>query len=1379
VTLHQGFLKHDGLEMIIQLLRSSLVKPADSKEQELVIFIPPCLSMLRRLIHQNYSLRHQLAHDITIYFILIRCSLLFSTDDRVRYESAHILTLLLFDEVASLDSKTSSPAFEISLTGFSLPKTVVDRYSLPFKAHSHHIISPYRVVTPLSSDPLRTGPPADMLTMGWNIAWHHGIELLAEFIKDGKSHDEDVFASKLYLSKVDKIIVCCSHTVTGIKQCLDSMLNASSHYMVKTSLMRLVHYIVTENIHNKGCNSHSLYVTNVLYKQDWKAAFGRYLQVIPANTDDESLLSQLLFTLSEILDISQSIPEDFYIWLADIIIDNHAPLTRLIQKSDNSTDVNEERTTAGKRGLQKSILVFLNVFAKRLSKSNHSWKFSNGIGYIGGEIVHSLVQSLNLADAVHFYDLPSLECTLQCLLHVTARSGWSNGSRDLENLPLCHKFLSSLLEIVSAFHVGRGGTAMSYMGKGVTRCATLCLLHLAYEMSQHSTDKTWTSHWLYIRQGNQDEVMNTGLLWLLALWYYRDPEVRTTGLGIATALASTESGRIMLSSCCQQIPGGIWGTVLTFLLDQSECSIVRQQAAALFVNLTSQSMPDVAVSDPCIKWQGPSVQDEDTHISLVGLPALIALLHHYQFYTEMPAMISNYYADSTITPVSILDNMSTVTTSTTTATSASPSTLITTVDNDALNGSNGANITQDNRSTMYTSTPNTTHRTSTPSTSIASMQTNSSKRSSQSQVSSSSGTDASQDTASSTVLSTTEVRYPSVVTPSLIGTLCQLLRNLISLAPHDATMAVNKNNLLTNLLRLLDVDLLEGSLQQLDGKDGILLVDTLLQMYSDVLLFVKAMLQSDTPTRLSVLEDTIVWRKCLQLLSLAGRQCIKDCCLELSCHMLVSSVFSLLTSMVQLEESRALKAILPSMAKYWKTIIDCIVHVIRSSTSLSSTRVSVLKYITVLLTVEGVKQTQDKNIMFLMDGDKNSSVESDESVSSGQILCEVLLSAYDCTLPTSNSVTIQEKHLIGSALSTLLAVSHTAKTFALEAGLVESTIDQIKHIHVKLNMDSLQIGKTSSKKKQEDSQISELMNHLNLLRNFLYNSEEVKMAAYECGFSNVVHKLWSWCTVESQLMMTVLAVLCTYTARCEPACSSLAFTSLSAVSGSGPSSNSLLHSLVKYANRENSKQKKGDCSENQKSIFSLLSTLALSSECRGILWKSNFLQLFSKVPPPKKGGKGRKLNVSLMWLKLLVNLSFSAEGQQMIMKIPECLDLLLDYGQCSYQAVQMAALLILRNLCLHATSKPKLLSNDKLLPYLLDVVNGTNMHSKYIAVTALWALVYNSQKAKVSMKNGAVGPNLMEAYSNVKSMSYNPTDEQQDAMQCLNAMQTVIAMVNE
>lgn len=37
-------------------------------------------------------------------------------------------------------------------------------------------------------------------------------------------------------------------------------------------------------------------------------------------------------------------------------------------------------------------------------------------------------------------------------------------------------------QVITSFYVERGGNAMSFMGKGVTKSTVLCLLHLSHEM---------------------------------------------------------------------------------------------------------------------------------------------------------------------------------------------------------------------------------------------------------------------------------------------------------------------------------------------------------------------------------------------------------------------------------------------------------------------------------------------------------------------------------------------------------------------------------------------------------------------------------------------------------------------------------------------------------------------------------------------------------------------------------------------------------------------------------------------------------------------------------------------------------------------------------
>jgi rotatin len=284
-----------------------------------------------------------------------------------------------------------------------------------------------------------------------------------------------------------------------------------------------------------------------------------------------------------------------------------------------------------------------------------------------------------------------------------------------------------------------------------------------------------------------------------------------------------------------------------------------------------------------------------------------------------------------------------------------------------------------------------------------------------------------------------------------------------------------------------------------------------------------------------------------------------------------------------------------------------------------------------------------------------------------------------------------------NALKSLLAISNSAKMAALEAGLMETLFEHMQRLHKRLNSEVLELAKTQIARKKSNSTLTELLMIIELLRNFLYRSEDVKNAACKNGLANLVHTLWTWCQLDSPLMLSVLALLSCYTANCLPACSSLAMTTnmIGKQEKLPPmklhiSSNSLVHCLVRLL------QKEANLANRNQTIlkqgFSLVSNLALSQECRGILWKSNFLVEFSAAHIQQV--KKSKPNIlDNLWLNLLVMLSFSTDGQNMILKINDGLALLIEFGSTGLDNQQKSAILVLRNLCFHSSNKPKLLSN--------------------------------------------------------------------------------------
>ncbi|XP_069122497.1 rotatin-like [Argopecten irradians] len=162
-------------------------------------------------------------------------------------------------------------------------------------------------------------------------------------------------------------------------------------------------------------------------------------------------------------------------------------------------------------------------------------------------------------------------------------------------------------------------------------------------------------------------------------------------------------------------------------------------------------------------------------------------------------------------------------------------------------------------------------------------------------------------------------------------------------------------------------------------------------------------------------------------------------------------------------------------------------------------------------------------------------------VTTGSQLCKVLINVYEHSCLKSTDYKETDRVHAATALRTLLAISSSAKVTALQLGLVESVIDHIKQTHTKLNMESLQPGKANTKKK-EDPLMNDLILTFDLLRNFIFQNLEAKMACYYSGLHNILHRLWAWCQLDLAVMSSTLSLLTTYIAHCptdlvlKPAC---------------------------------------------------------------------------------------------------------------------------------------------------------------------------------------------------------------------------------------------------
>ncbi|XP_010116166.1 PREDICTED: rotatin, partial [Chlamydotis macqueenii] len=1356
-TKMHGIVKKLGMvEKILAYLDECI--HVDGKLMESIML--PCLTLLRKLVYADPVVRLSLAQQSSLLLLLFRVSLIFQNDRAVLTETTVLLCLLLFDEVARTETWYEKTINDTGIPSFSLPVAVVRRYHLPVKITAHHVVSPNTVVVPLSSEMSTMKPVSDMLKMAWNLSWYHGIENLLQLINYEK--EAEIFLDSLKLTSEDILILKITHTNCGLQDCLNSIIQAVSHRDVRAALARLSFCVLNDRLALK-CTSGSCGTT--LKSFVWQKAINRFLQVLPASAEDEKLLVDVLRFLNKLLrEQRSSLESDHLKWILKSLLKNKPKslLGLLVRPESQVQDEIDEVQTAVRQQLDKELIRLFNT----LLFCSMSVTDREGLELAGSfrtELALKLLQCLRLTDAPHFYGLPSLERTLRGMVHVTALPAWSTYSAAVEPVTICKKYLTSLLEVISSFYVEWGGNAMSFMGKGVTKSTVLCLLHLSHEMMTQAKDTDWISLWSlpYDNSEGQD-ASQLGLTWLVPLWVDRDPEVRFTALGIGSALTSLEIGCNALAESCQNISGGLWGTVINILLDQSECSMVRREAAFILQNLLVIPIPTEDVKD-CL-WQSLCVHDEESGLSQTGKPALKALLSHCQFYEHVNQMVKHCYLGCYMFDLN----------------SSKEDDLIIekggiTDFDDSLNLWKAPS--SQSRSSHSQSTSETMIQSVSPSLgSVTELQaivpTNSAsfipetvadRLMAQGQSDTTTTESPSQH---DFPVSATLSKQRAVVTPALLSAVCSLLHNLLVVTPRDTGLALQQAHLLTALSNLVSANLVERYILELKAllghpchiehvKAQVLL---LLQYLSSVSRLLKSCLLVDSQL---VIQDELLkplLGNMFMILAIHPKDGL-DTELTSVLHETWVDFFNFLATLLWKSGQISFPSVTTALASHCSAIIDNICDCIHLSTTYAALYMASLQFLSVLLNEEGRQQLQDKQsicqnptISFLLDH-----VEACQA--SVTQLTTLIIQV--CERKSSRNVL---KEVATNALLSLLAVSRNAQKCALEVDLIDDCIENMKHIHAQLNLDSLKPGK--AQKKKEDNLIKQLRCSMQLLRNCLFQNEECKMAALKAHLVPVVHSLWPWFLVDDSSMQIALHLLCVYTANYPEGCASLCWASggqSSLSSARSAAGNSLMHNVLKLAS-----QVSDDNSPIQKVVFCLLSNLVLSHDCKGIIQKSNFLQNFLSLSLPKGSNKNPG-NVSTLWLKLLLNISFGEDGQQMIMKINGFLDQIVEMCKYKHKSSQYLALLILHNICFSPTNKPKILANDKAIGVLSSCLESGSCAIQRIGAASLWALLHNYQKAKVTLKNPSIRRRIDEAYSLVKKTAPQPEENELHAyyLKCL------------
>ncbi|CAB1340859.1 unnamed protein product, partial [Coregonus sp. 'balchen'] len=264
--------------------------------------LEPCVCILRKLVYADPSLRHLLAEKTPLLITLLRTSLLVKENKGDVSEVAVLMCLLLFDEIATIEVWSDKSSSDVALSPFSLPVSVIRRYSLPFQAASHHAVSPYCSVLPPYSDLLSLTPAKETLQLAWNTAWHSGIDNLLEELRGIRSDVAD-FHGDLSLSESQVLSLRATHLPSGLQDCVEDIVMAAGHASVTSALSRLRLHLLIDRLAITGTHTH------------------RFVQVRPACVEDEWLLMDVILFLSAYFKQSHLETEDTDLrWILELLL---------------------------------------------------------------------------------------------------------------------------------------------------------------------------------------------------------------------------------------------------------------------------------------------------------------------------------------------------------------------------------------------------------------------------------------------------------------------------------------------------------------------------------------------------------------------------------------------------------------------------------------------------------------------------------------------------------------------------------------------------------------------------------------------------------------------------------------------------------------------------------------------------------------------------------------------------------------------------------------------------------------------------------------------------------------------------------------------------
>lgn len=397
-----------------------------------------------------------------------------------------------------------------------------------------------------------------------------------------------------------------------------------------------------------------------------------------------------------------------------------------------------------------------------------------------------------------------------------------------------------------------------------------------------------------------------------------------------------------------------------------------------------------------------------------------------------------------------------------------------------------------------------------------------------------------------------------------------------------------------------------------------------------------------------------------------------------------------------------------------------------------------------------------------VDDDDDSMEEDGEDIEGGKILpeflCERLFSLYRHAF-NSNSYFAEEGPsmdfclLATNTLSSLMAVSSTAREHAVRMGLVDECIEKMSDLAAILHIEQFKRGaapRTEPSSLEAKKAMSRtrhcvvyILAQMRLLRNTMLNCARAQRRAVATGhLMDRVRQMWSVASIpfgsssntttttnathslSNEFREEVLLLLLSAVAGCDEAKTSLL------------SCSNLMHELFTLSLDVT-------CSVRIHAIVCrILTCMSLSVEGCTAMLRANYVGLsldalakLRKLCNNKEDCvSGHNVKRLRALMQVVVGLSFSNDAQMAIMRTRHVLDKLqqLMCSEFGDTITRTRCSLIVRNLCFLRANKNHFMSRQDITRTLLDTVLDPNddMQVRSYAASALWALAHNNQRGR-------------------------------------------------